>query len=436
MTVQDPPVGGKVLFLSGLQIYPAQSGGNLRSYALANALEYRGFEVFVYSLMGRKHDYLALRRSAIQTWPDGIEEYVDRRVPWFLAQYASYGLALPPVWITAYLSAAAISPGEIMLPALLRAKLAWCDIVVADTPFAHTIFMAPSAQGRLRVVNTHNVEHHMLDDPYRWQHRWMRDIVRRLEVAAAEAADVLVSCSASDQQFFEAHARVRESVLIPNGVDVTRFVGIETHRERMRQELGLADDVKAFLFTASKWGPNREAFDYLLDFATRNRDFLLGRGIHILVVGNVVKKPMRLPGLTATGKVDVVETYFAAADAALNPIITGAGTNVKMCEFIAARLPIVTTSFGARGFRIEDGRTGVVFAREDLAAALSSIRRLFDQEPARLRRMAEEAYLQNESAIDMNTCVRALVQALSDKLPRSCIGEPGTRCRSGAASSS
>ncbi|HEV7500205.1 MAG TPA: hypothetical protein VGQ33_09390, partial [Vicinamibacteria bacterium] len=158
----------RVLFLSGLQIHPARSGGNLRSVGLARALHRHGLDVFVYSLVGRKDDYLARRPSAIQVWPDGIEEYVDRGMMGFAAQYGSYALGLPPIWLTAYLRAAAASPGERLLPRVLRQRLAWCDVVLADFPFVHPIFHTASARGRLRVASTHNVEHRMHDDQSRW----------------------------------------------------------------------------------------------------------------------------------------------------------------------------------------------------------------------------------------------------------------------------
>lgn len=406
--------GARVLFLSGLQIHPPLSGGNLRSYSLANALRRHGFDVFVYSLVGRKRDQLAFRPSAVQPWPEGIEEYVDRRALFFLTQYTSYALSLPPMWITFFLRAAVASPAEALLPALLRQKLAWSDIVLADFPFLHPAFEAPSARGRLRVLSTHNIEHHLYDDQTRWQDRWTRRTVRRIELEAASASDVVVGCCEGDLQFFETNTRVRRSILVPNGIDIRRFQGVERHRGTTRQALGIAEDVVVFLFTASKWGPNREAFDYLLEFAQTNPQLLMTERIHLLVVGNVVPTPVHLPGFTATGKVDVVEPYFAAADAALNPISSGAGTNVKMCEFIAVRLPVITTRFGARGFRIDDGRTGFVFERDSLASVLSRVRRLFDEEPGRLRHIAEEAYVQNEGAIDMDVCARQLAMDLAE----------------------
>jgi glycosyltransferase involved in cell wall biosynthesis len=40
---------------------------------------------------------------------------------------------------------------------------------------------------------------------------------------------------------------------------------------------------------------------------------------------------------------------YKLADYAINPIFSGAGINVKMLEYMAAGLPIISTAFGARG---------------------------------------------------------------------------------------
>jgi glycosyltransferase involved in cell wall biosynthesis len=401
----------RLLFLSGLQIHPTLSGGNLRSFALASALQRQGLDVFVYSLVGRKQDYLARRPSGVATWPGGIEEYVDRGPLGFVAQYGSYALGLPPFWLTAYLRTAAASPGEALLPVLLRQKLAECDVLLADFPFVHPIFQAPSGRDSLRILSTHNLEHRLYEDRRRWRNRWVRPAVRRIEGRAAEACDVLVSCSDADREYFESSARVRRSALVPNGIDPRRFHGLVADRG-LRRGLGIPEDAKAFLFTASKYGPNREAFDYLFDFAKANARLLEEQKIHILVVGSVTPVPVRTTGLTATGRVEAVEPYFAAADAALNPMWSGGGTNVKMCEFIAARLPILTTRFGARGLHLEDGETSFLFERDGLGPLLSKVRRLFDEDPGRLRRMAEEAHARNRGAIDMDSCVEELLEAI------------------------
>jgi glycosyltransferase involved in cell wall biosynthesis len=390
----------------------------LRSFALANALKHHGLEVFVYSLVGRKADYLARRPSGVQVWPGGIEEYVRRGAVSAGVQFGSYAVSLPPLWITAYLAAAAASPGGRLLPALLRDRLAWCDAIVADFPFVYPVFGASGAQGKLRIVNTHNLEHRFYDPRERWRNAWVRPAVRRIELAAAEASDILVSCCAEDAEFFTANARVRESIVVANGINLERFRGIEAHRSLTRRMLGIADDARVFIFTGSKWGPNREAYQYLQEFASGHAAWLEAERVHILVVGDVVAEPIRRPGFTATGSVETVEPYFAAADAALNPITSGAGTNVKMGEFIALRLPIVTTTFGARGFDIEDGISGFLFEKGSLAPVLKSVRGLFDEDPVRLRRVADEAYARSESVVDMDACARGLVSAMEAGLDR------------------
>jgi glycosyl transferase family 1/glycosyl transferase family 4 len=429
-------MGVKVLFVSGLQVHPARSGGNLRSFGLASALQRHGLDVFVYSLVGRKDDYLARRPSGVQAWPGGIPEYVDRQLPGFAAQYASYALGLPPVWLTAYLRAAVASPREALLPRALRERLAWCDVVLADFPFVHPVFHARAARGRLRVASTHNVEHSMHDDASRWRNRWLREKVRAIEIEAASASDVLVACCASDRHFFETEARVRRSILVPNGIDESRFGAGRGERARTRQALGIAEDVRLFLFTASRYGPNAEAFDYLVAFARDHRALLERERIDLLVVGNVCAGPRRWPGLTATGRVDAVEPFFAAADAALNPMWSGAGTNVKMCEFLAARLPILTSPFGARGFRLADGETALFFERDGLAAALVAARRLLDGEPDRLRRMADQAYARNADVIDMEACVRPLAEALKEERPRDAEAARAARLPAAASAAS
>jgi glycosyltransferase involved in cell wall biosynthesis len=430
MTSERLAMTTRLLFLSALQIHPTRSGGNLRSAALVSALRRQGLEVFVYSLVGRKEDYLARRPSAIQAWPDGTREYVDRGRLGFVAQYGSYALGLPPAWITGWLRAAVASPGEALLPPLLRAKLAWCDAIVADFPFVHPIFFAPSARGRMRVLSTHNLEHQMHQPERGWRSGRLRSLVRRIELEAAAACDVLVSCCAGDKEFFETQAAVRRSILVPNGIDPRRFAGIARHRGPTRAALGLPDDVKVFLFTASKYGPNRDALEGLVAFARDQARLLAEEGIHLLVVGNVATQPIRLPGLTATGKVDCVEPYFAAADAALNPVTSGAGTNVKMCEYIATRLPIVSTPFGARGFLLEDGESAFLFEDGTLDEVLRRVRRMFDESPGRLRQMAEEAYARNHHAIDMDLSVQRLVEALAStreppgKMERALLASP------------
>ena len=82
----------------------------------------------MYSLVGRKNDYMARRPSAIQTSPEGVEEYVDRRLLGFLLQYGTYALELAPA-LDSGLSPRGrdLAAGD-AAASRLRERLAWCDV--------------------------------------------------------------------------------------------------------------------------------------------------------------------------------------------------------------------------------------------------------------------------------------------------------------------
>jgi len=57
---------------------------------------------------------------------------------------------------------------------------------------------------------------------------------------------------------------------------------------------------------------------------------------------------------------------------------------------------------------------------------LAKVRRLFDEDPARLGRMAASAYAANEALIDMDACVGRLVEAVGEARARSRGALPAT----------
>jgi glycosyltransferase involved in cell wall biosynthesis len=48
------------------------------------------------------------------------------------------------------------------------------------------------------------------------------------------------------------------------------------------------------------------------------------------------------------------------ADLALNPVTSGAGTNIKMLEYMAAGLPIITTVVGSRGLNLTNDEDAII----------------------------------------------------------------------------
>lgn len=389
----------RLCFVSGLQLFPPQSGGQLRSTGLAKALAHHGFAVEIYSLIGRSPEYRARWPSELKELSPGLTEYVDRRPAKAAIQFLSYRVDVQPIWISEYL--------RFRVPPPLRERLDRADAVLADFPFLARVF---EKTGKPRVLNTHNIEQHLAPD--RGPRALVRRRVKQLEDEAAALADVVCCCAEGDARYFRG-AGAREVLLVPNGIDVGRFEAARDQRAATRRLLGVADDEALFLFPASRFGPNKEAYDWLVHFLEDHPEELKKRKARFCVVGSVVSAPEEHGPLKATGRVPEVEPWFAAADFALNPMFSGAGTNVKMADFIAARLPILTTGFGARGFALERGHSALFFEPETFLACLDEA---LATGPERRAALARAAYEANARAIDMNHCVQPLVDWLNARV--------------------
>ena len=51
---------------------------------------------------------------------------------------------------------------------------------------------------------------------------------------------------------------------------------------------------------------------------------------------------------------------YRISDVALNPMLSGSGTNIKMLDYMAAGLPVITTPVGARGLDIENYNNAII----------------------------------------------------------------------------
>jgi hypothetical protein len=72
----------------------------------------------------------------------------------------------------------------------------------------------------------------------------------------------------------------------------------------------------------------------------------------LLVVGAVARRVLdrREPWLVARPETPDLSALMAAADAGLNPVTSGGGSNVKVPSYLAMGLATVSTPFGMRGY--------------------------------------------------------------------------------------
>ena len=164
-----------------------------------------------------------------------------------------------------------------------------------------------------------------------------------------------MTCSEEDkQQLVELYDISADKIIVvPNGVDTkeTTFIDVEERLKRKR-EAGLEYE-KLGLFMGSWHGPNLEACEEIFKIAEQcpNTKFLLMGSQCLYFKDRKIPKNVGLLGVVDDGTKNRV---FSLVDFALNPMMSGSGTNLKMFDYMAAGIPIITTQFGTRGIDNKD----------------------------------------------------------------------------------
>jgi glycosyltransferase involved in cell wall biosynthesis len=359
-------VSKKILMLCGYRIFPPATGGNVHSTTIARALARLGHEVQVYCLAGRREDYSAT------TW--GRRSFSRREIEPRLVEEtnlgAGFGLlqalfrraGVPRIWQFELLLRGVI-------PSRLRESLRQTDIIVSDFPFCPPV---PGPwSGKPWFMISHELEFRLFQQGARLE-RLFAGRMHAIEKAAPKRYRDIFVCAQEDRDFFRAQDPQGRLKLpyIRCGVDSHAYVAGPGVRERLRAELKLKDDDWLMVFSGSRYGPNVEAFEELQHFCRTEAQFLGENRLHILALGSMAAAPSRDGALIITGPVPEVIPYFAAADAGLNPITRGSGSNVKLFEYLVARLPVISTVFGVRGTELQPDSDYLPYAPGALKPAL------------------------------------------------------------------
>jgi len=303
--------------------------------------------------------------------------------------------------------------------AIVAELAARSDIVVHEFPFLYR--HARKRPEQLLVYDAHNVEFDlqrgMLRGPLG---RVLSVYVKRLEAMICRDADVIFATSEDDRRRLVELYRVSpDKVFVaPNGVDVAAVRCVsDGEREAAKRRLGL-EGHDVLLFVGSFHPPNIEAVEALIATVTPRLPAAV-----VIVIGNVTRALAadRIPpNMICLGRVsDAAKAILlAATDVALNPMSSGSGTNLKMIEYLAAGLPVVTTPVGARGLDVVSGQHALVAPIEGFTAA---IERLLGDDAvratlrARGRRLAEERYDWRAIAEEMHDAIEAALAQLADR---------------------
>jgi hypothetical protein len=223
------------------------------------------------------------------------------------------------------------------------------DVLLCDLPLTGLFAGAPSS---LRVYHAHNVESERWRStaPRVWARaRWGARLAT-LERRAVQESDCCVACTEEDAGLLRSLHGARDVIVVPNGYDETTLIPPSAEaRARARAALGIPAGAYVAAFVGGDWTPNHEALDRLVASVAPS---LAADGFVLLVVGAVARRlsGRRDPWLVRRTETADLSPLLAAADAGLNPVTSGGGSNVKLPTYLAMGLAVVSTPFGVRGY--------------------------------------------------------------------------------------
>lgn len=349
----------KLVVVSTSPVFPPQGGGQYRTWHISRELA-RDADVSIVALGQAKDTH------AVTTIIPGLKEI---RIPRTAAQHAT------AVELLARLGVSADDIANIEdwrenpdFAQALQQELSAADIVLVVNPYLYGAVRELGFQGTLW-YDAHDVaidiKTAMLPDTA--EASCLLEQVANIEQACITAADRLFTCSEHDAlRLSRLYGRNLDDFgVVPNGADATTAKPpTAQERQQAKDQLGLGSD-PVVLFMASWHGPNVEALPLLVRCAE-----MLTSGC-ILLTGSLCEHPdaKHLPAtIRCLGVLDEEAKQLAlqASDLALNLVTTGSGTNLKMLEYAAWGLPIITTPFGNRGLDFVADEHVIVAEPDDL----------------------------------------------------------------------
>lgn len=241
--------------------------------------------------------------------------------------------------------------------------------------------------------------------------------VRRAEQRALLRSTLTSCVSAADIKLYREEYDVGSVAFVesPNGADCRRLTNMSSaERRRLRGRVGLGEEPIG-LFLASGHPPNAEAARFILDTLAphlpKTTFLIVGQVCGWLVAhqcpANVV--------LLGTVSEEAKDFLLQVSDFALNPMFTGGGTNIKLIEYMAAGLPVVTTPLGARGFRPVADEAIVVAEPNEFVEAIERLLESADEFRRRSERSREVALNHFDWSVTLSALTTAVEQAIDRK---------------------
>ncbi|MCU7836166.1 MAG: glycosyltransferase [gamma proteobacterium symbiont of Taylorina sp.] len=233
--------------------------------------------------------------------------------------------------------------------------------------------------------------------------------VHDIEQAACQAAEIIMTCSQTDAQRLAKLYRqpMDKMLVVANGVAMQDDILITTPPIHKASQFSC-------LFMGSWHGPNIEAVEQIKAIAEQTAD------VQFLIMGSVCKHPVcenRPDNCHLLGVVSETEKnlYQQTADIAINPMLSGSGTNLKMLDYTANSLPVLTTEFGLRGLEFIKDQEILIAPIDKFAEQINHLQQNREQ-TEQLQKMAVKARQKTAKLYQWQSIAQVMLEKLEKEV--------------------
>ena len=337
----------KITVLSTYPIFPPRGGGQNRIYYLYKEVA-KDFDVEIISISNNKED---------DFYKEIAPNLYERRIPksdalvnFEMKMQKAAGVPVSDVVVTEYFDKLPLLKEEF----LKSSKESF--VSVTNHPYFYPFLKKYSSKPILH--ESHNFEYLLKKDMFD-KNKESQKILKKLfetEKEATQKSIATIFCSKEDEVLMsEAFlSPPKKALLIPNGVDLNSvFFTDPKMKEKKKRELGFEGN-RIALFIGSWHKPNIDAVYRIFEMAKKVPDvkFVILGSVGLFFGGK--EKPENV-GFTGIVDDDEKASFLSVSDVALNPMLSGSGTNLKMLDYMAAGICVLSTKVGARGLDIPEG---------------------------------------------------------------------------------
>jgi len=363
--------------------WPLKDGGALGYYQYTKGYAEAGCEVTVCALNTNKHhvnmEALPNELTSIATWHATDINTDVSPVPALLNLFSSRSYNLQRFESNAF---------ETLLSQVIQNNPPF-DVIIFESLFvASYLPLVRKLTSSLCILREHNVEYKIWETLAAGEKNILKKSYLKLlasrmkseEMKAWNQFDGITTVTADDADHFKQLGCNKPLFVSPFGADLKRLV----------QDNSIPEPFSVFHLGSMEWMPNQEAMTWFMEkvwpmVIQENPQATLwvaGRGMPESF------KAYQSNSIHIVGEVEDAPSFIRSKQIMIVPLFSGSGIRVKILEGMALGKAIVTTSLGAAGIDVQNGKH-LIFANtaEEFAKAINELL----QHPEKVKALGNQA---------------------------------------------